>query len=155
MSIPKINEIYRHFKGNLYQVLNMAQHSETGELLVIYQALYGEEKVYARPLEMFMEKVDREKYPDCTQEYRFELQEDINDTENNIDPKVLEFIDADSYEEKLNILVGIRHRVTTGMLTTMAIVCDVNLPDGDVVEQYEALKFALVTKERYECNRLR
>ena len=69
------NRVYRHFKGDYYIVVDVAEHSETGEKLVIYRALYGEGKLYARPYEMFMSKVDREKYPNVEQEYRFQLQD--------------------------------------------------------------------------------
>lgn len=63
--------VVRHFKGCLYQILTQATHSETGEELVIYTSL-TEKKTCARPKKMFLSRVDREKYPDAAQVYRFE-----------------------------------------------------------------------------------
>lgn len=181
--IPKAHEIYKHFKGNLYQIIAVAEHTETGEQLVVYQAMYGSFQIYARPLPMFIGKVDRQKYPEASQEYRFELQgpdsgrqaEALNKADRNqpgdaahttanaaedpeevvLDPMVLEFLDADTYEERLNILAGIHHRVTDDMLTTMAISCDVEVPEGSLEERYDSLRNCLLTLEKYECNRLR
>lgn len=237
--IPKPHEIYKHFKGNLYQITAIAEHTETGETLVVYQAMYGDFKTYARPLDMFISLVDRDKYPDAAQEFRFELQgpdaarqraelgtgrrtdsappllgsatplpdgvkplresvkplaagmahpaerraeppgggqtqggkgalpgaswqdragsveQEAPEEELNIDPQVLEFLDADSYEQRLNILTGLHHRITDDMITTMAIACDVEIGEDDIEERYESLKMCLLTMERYECNRLR
>ena len=213
--LPKVHEIYKHFKGNLYQITAIAEHTETGEILVIYQAMYGEFKTYARPLSMFISRVDREKYPEVTQEFRFELQgpeaerqraalgvpsgaaadrkvafvqekaaADLKETfvqekaaadrkvasarekekaadqstaegEFQLDPGVLEFLDADSYEEKLNILAGLHHRITDHMLTTMAISCDIEVGEGDIEERYSQLRNCLLTLQKYECKRLR
>lgn len=73
--LPIIGRIYRHYKGDYYIVRAIATHSETGEQMVIYQALYGDGELWARPLTLFMDKIDHVKHPDVKQENRFELQE--------------------------------------------------------------------------------
>ena len=75
MNQLKINGIYRHFKGDYYIVEDVAIHSETKEKYIVYRGLYGDGKLYIRPYDMFMSEVDREKYPNVEQKYRFELQD--------------------------------------------------------------------------------
>lgn len=154
--IPKAGETYRHFKGNLYKVIAIAKHTETEEELVIYQSVEHLQEIYARPLEMFTGKVDKEKYPQSVQEYRFERYDSMQNSEEvNIDPMVLEFLEADTYEQKLNILAGLHHRITDEMITTMAVASDVEVAEGDLEERYESLKACLLTFDKYECSRLR
>lgn len=191
--IPKAQEIYKHFKGNLYQIVAVATHTETEEQMVVYQAMYGDFKIYVRPLHMFVSKVDKEKYPEATQEYRFELQgragecmdnvetveeipvfeekvapETLNiqvpvnakesaweEDELQIDPMVLEFLDAKTHQERLNILASLHHRITDSMLFTMAIASDIELSEGSTEEKYEELKNCLLTLDRYEIQRLK
>ena len=77
-------DFYRHFKGKIYQIRELAKHSETGEDMVVYQGMYPPFQVWVRPLSMFLDSVDHEKYPECRQQYRFEevvfqntLQQDV------------------------------------------------------------------------------
>lgn len=201
--IPQSGEIYRHFKNRLYQVIAVATHSETGEKLVIYQALYGDYQVYARPFAMFMSEVDHEKYPEVTQKYRFELvnreelagagsgcaeqenaqkhaqaapstiPDEVQETEaeeltdqirvsqmeqslsEEVNPKLMQFFDADTLEEKYNILVSMRDEVDDHLINSMAVVLDVVIPEGPVADRYEQLKACIRTKQRYETQRMR
>ena len=209
-SNPLPEEFYRHFKGNLYQIKCIALHSETGEPLVIYQAMYGTYKTYARPLAMFMEEVDHVKYPDVTQKYRFEKVELVDAQEKScvlqgvetlgtlkevetlgtskeveisgttkvdescftqktdassaaeatdpseipLDPKILEFLDARTYDEKLTILSSIHHRLTDDMIDIMSTATDIEVKPGSIEERYEEFKSCLVTMQHFECNRL-
>lgn len=63
---------YRHFKGNIYELENIAEHTETGESMAIYRDRNDNGMLYARPLDMFLSEVDKEKYPDAIQKYRFQ-----------------------------------------------------------------------------------
>lgn len=193
--IPQAGEIYQHFKGKLYRIVALATHTETGEQLVIYQALYGEFQVFARPLSMFLEKVDAKKYPDAAGKDRFmripmaeaaavsrpvaapsenpvELRPAAMSSENPVEPRpvaassensvepqpdpgLLAFLDADSYEEKLEVFAALEGKADLHMLNAIAASLDLELSEGSLEEQYDTLKSCLMTLERYECNRLR
>lgn len=204
---PKPGELYRHFKNKLYQIITVAQHSETGEKLVIYQALYGDFKTYARPLDMFVSEVDHEKYPDAGQVYRFEkvvpeqkagseqktgseqkagseqkvepeqkavteqkdgcgntgsyagsqaISQENNDNAERINPGLLEFLDAETFDEKYNVLVSIRDNIDDKLIDDIAVVMDVVIPEGKLMDRYDDLKNTIRTRQRYEfSNRLR
>lgn len=190
---PRPQEIYRHFKGNIYQIITLARHSETGMKMVVYQQLYAPYEVYVRPLEMFMSRIDTRKYPNEKQMHRFEKldvrgeesvekpretsaetlnrilgrgkkevqaaavgEKDAGNTEENgLDPGLLEFLDADSYEKKLQILSSLHSRITDAMIDTMAVSIDMEIKEGDIETRYSEMKNCLITMERFECNRLR
>lgn len=190
---PKPQEIYRHFKGNVYQIITIARHSETKMKMVVYQQLYAPYEVYVRPLDMFMSKIDTKKYPNEKQVFRFEKldirgedrieppKESSAETLNRIlnrgkkenesaegivktdekeeafelDPGLVAFLDADSYEKKLQILSSIHNRITDAMIDTMAVSLDTEVKEGDIETRYAEIRNCLITMERFECNRLR
>lgn len=226
--IPKPGQIYRHFKNKLYQVITVATHTESGEPLVIYQALYGDFKTYARPLTMFVSEVDKIKYPESLQKYRFErVKFDGEDTEfavndkinthsqveknetfdyNNesektvkqvndekevkeekeenqknkdivnpeniaeglsddfnriqeetgtINPILLEFLEADSYQEKLEILLHRKKFINDKILNDMSVSMDCTLENGNFEDKFQGFVFCLQTYSRFEDRRLR
>lgn len=201
---PTPNEIYRHFKGNLYKIMTIAKNSETMEEMVVYQALYGNYDIYVRPLDMFMSDVDMEKYPDAAQKKRFQLVSEAfdvtgsgsasssasgsadalasattsdsanstgsglarNDSTDTVQacesahpllkPEVEAFLDADSVEERRDILISIHSKATQEDITIMSSVMDIEIDSQlDYEERYRQLLHCLDTRSRFETLRLR
>ena len=76
-----VGKTYRHISGNYYRVICIAKDSETprGEeprQVIVYESLGNDHSIWVRPYQLFQEKVDKKKYPNCMQEYRFELVDD-------------------------------------------------------------------------------
>ena len=144
--IPKKGEIYKHFKGNLYEVLTIAKHTETMEDMVVYREVDGE-KTYVRPLEMFVSKVDKEKYPDVLQIYRFELQDEKSKL------SIMDFLDLSTATEKIQYLETMKDSITEEFIGIAAQSLDFVENDGSLDERYRALLQYLRTVERYEKRR--
>ena len=147
LRVPKKGEIYKHFKGNLYEVLAIAMHTETMEDMVVYREVDGE-KTYARPLEMFVSKMDKEKYPNVTQEFRFEL---LKKPEDN--SLIMDFLDLSTATEKNQYLETMKDSLTEEFIGIAAQSLEFVENDGSLDERYRALVQYLRTVERYEKRR--
>lgn len=225
--IPAPYEQYHHFKGKDYQVIALATKEDDGQQLVIYQQLYDDHKIWARSLESFLGKVDRTKYPDAVQKYRFaRIGEEIETVEpitqaraesapqepasavaatqhaakdtteeqckaqgnsldgqsdclddqseytdqqggsldnpedgdlEGMDPRILDFLDATSNRDRLDILARLHHDITDEMIDTLAVVSGLEIAPGPIEDRYHDLRDCLLTISRYELegNRLR
>lgn len=173
---PEPGEIYTHFKGRKYQILHLAIHTETEEELVIYQAMYGTRKIYARPLAMFLSPVDREKYPDVEQHNRFELtgraksgkraddgtafvthskMAEDGDAESDQTSLIFSFLDCESNEEKLRFLYQHRAEVTDSFLMTAGESVGCTVTEKTTELRFEEVMNYLRMKIKYETGRLR
>lgn len=180
--IPKPGEFYRHFKNKMYQIIAVAIHSETGEKLVVYQALYGDFAVYARPLAMFMEAVDKEKYPEAVQKDRFQQvfpgrekegaffkkEEEVPPSERQLkipqppeeeterlNPLLMKFLDADTCGEQLAVLQMMKGKVGQMEVDNLYVSLDMKPCEGTVEEQLDDLKRFLNMQQRFDASRLR
>ncbi len=175
---PRSGDFYRHFKDKMYQVIAVAVHSETGEEMVVYQALYGSFGIYVRPLTMFNSEVDREKYPEAKQKFRFEkmdlgsgdpVEEDqtplVSVRQSQVDAppdpcfhennNLLAFLDAGTYHDKLEILEERKDRFSPEELMAICEIMEVGRPDSEPEEKYYAVKRYLELQNKYEGARLR
>ena len=172
-AVPKPGEFYRHFKNRMYQIIAVATHSETGEKMVVYQALYGSFSVWVRPLSMFMEEVDHEKYPDAGQKYRFEpvnpgqtarepvpagekAEAIVLGEDDEFDIILLDSEEEDeSFEERMAILQRMKGKAGQREVDSLCLCLDVKPSEGTIEEQLEDIKQCLRMQQRYDASRLR
>lgn len=112
--------IYKHFKGNLYEVLGTVCHSETEEVFVLYRALYGDYGLWVRPFEMFCGKVDKVAYPQAEQEYRFEKVRKGEETSSNLGLKCDFDCAANDLCEAKRQIDSILHKLEATLKTLLA-----------------------------------
>lgn len=161
--IPQPGERYRNFKDELYQVITVAMHSETEEELVIYQALYDDFAVYAKPLALFMKEVDRKQYPDVQQKNCLEKAESNRETaktESELPKKqtvlpdrtkvLLGFLDCESSEEKLEYLRRMKKYIDDRMMNDISFALDIVIEEGELDDRIRTLENCLKTFCRYE-----
>lgn len=173
-------EFYRHFKNKLYQIITVASHSETGEQMVVYQALYGDFKTYVRPLGMFLGEVDHQKYPEAGQTYRFErvmaagteqtpgepfakefpTAETVRCDEKATVPQMphpglLRFLDAGTYEERMACFIELEKTAGQAELDSIYVVLDMKPQTGTIPEQLEGIRHYLNVQKYYDGGHLR
>jgi len=147
-SNPMAGEVYRHSKGKMYKVQGIAVHFETGEAMVIYQEMYGDNITYVRPYESFVEN------------FTFTptgIQTDDTPTEKEPqESPMLRFLDTDDFDEKYEILCNIpKADIDDVLVDNLAVTLDVVIPDGPIEQRFSELKTCVRTRKKYESLRLR
>ncbi|HIZ81566.1 MAG TPA: DUF1653 domain-containing protein [Candidatus Mediterraneibacter pullistercoris] len=162
--IPKKGDIYKHFKGKKYKILELAVCTETGEDMVIFESAGGTRRVYASFLETFLCPLDPGKYPDSEQKYRFELCRDREMQERSgaemkrhgsTTALILDFLELVDNEERIRFLQKHQAQIDSRFLTAAAESLEFAENYETVEERYAALMRFLKTKAKYESRRLR
>ncbi len=158
----EIGRIYRDMNDNPYQIKAIAYHSETMEKMVVYQALYGDFLYYVSSCEKFIREICQKesgKLPDPVELFeepeKIEEPDDADDTDEQADPFLIKFLDAENFQEKLNILAYLKPSLDDRMIDTMAASMEVEVPKGSLDERYESLCSCIRTRAKYECTRPR
>lgn len=180
--IPGPGEMYVDQEGKPYQILCVAEHFDTEEKMVVYQALYGTFEFLIRPLGIFMRKMERTQKMTVSEEHssmKGKSREKIDfDTkkpgkeqeisrpdktitaysqarEEQADPALLEFLDADTLEEKYQVIKNLQHSITDRLIDDFAVTLDLVIPDGRLDDRYQQLLSSVRTMQKFETTRFR
>jgi hypothetical protein len=166
--MPQPGQIYHHQKDKPYQIITVAEHIETGEKLVVYQQLYGDFKTYIKSLERFLAEIASAQGEDTVQKDSKQQREEqtekqINDAESSpreemkqeINSILMEFLDADSYYRKLEIISSNKKHITDRLINDMAVALDCTIEEGPIDQRIQGLIVCLQAMCRFENKRLR
>lgn len=152
-------QIYKHIKGGLYQIITVAEHEKTAELMVVYQALYGNFKVYVSSMQSFLESVE-----ECISDKEDNSIKKESPKEEKINKKIesddkndwlCRFLDADTEEEKLEIFTCMKDKVDDRILTNIAFSLDIVVDEGTIEERYESIVNCLRNIIKFQGSRTR
>ena len=164
--IPGPGEKYMDKNGKPYQIVCVAAHTETGEKMVVYQSLCEAFACFVRPLGMFLEEAHK-KHPDKPGETEKEAQEESESFSENIwkkeksaeegqaNPALLEFLDADTLEQKYQIIKSVGSSVTDRLIDDFAVPLYIFIPEGNVETRYQQLLSSVRTMQKFETTRFR
>lgn len=179
-TMPGPGELYTDQEGNLFQVICVAENIDTEEKMVVYQALHGAFACLIRPLGMFMRKMELQKFsenlpkrqpvpekkaPETDAEkprresVRFQPKEKTNEyqqpEEEQADPALMAFLDADTMEKKYKLIKSLQYSITDRLIDDFAVTLDIVIPDGRLDDRYQQLLSSVRTMQKFETTRFR
>lgn len=181
-NIPGPGEMYKDREGKPYQILCVAEHFDTEEKMVVYQALYGAFEFLVRPLGIFVRNMERAQKATVPKEHnsiKAECREKTDSDSEKIqkeqktfepdqtlpadrqteggqaDPALLEFLDADTLEEKYQVIKSMQHSITDRLIDNFAVTLDLVIPDGRLDDRYQELLSSMRTMQKFETARFR
>lgn len=179
-TMPGPGELYTDQEGNLYQVICVAEYIDTEEKMVVYQALHGAFACLIRPLGMFMRKMElqkssenlpkqqpvpEKKAPEADAEkpqrepVRFQPKEKTSEyqqpEEEQANPVLMAFLDADTMEEKYKLIKSLQYSITDRLIDDFAVTLDIVIPDGRLDDRYQQLLSSVRTMQKFEFTRFR
>ena len=140
---PQVQQEYRFEKlQSPAWELNMVQETQ-------------EQQIPAQQTNVYVKQENEPEEKKLEQQSAEKVMEPENQEESALDPGLMKFLEADTYEAKLEILSMLHPRITDDMIDTMAVSLDIEVKSGDIEQRYSEILNCLLTMERFECNRLR
>ncbi|NLJ95970.1 MAG: DUF1653 domain-containing protein [Clostridiales bacterium] len=170
---PEPGKIFYLAEDKPYQIITMGIHKETGESMVIYQALYGEFKTFVLPLSRFLNEVKTDVFQIHNQDNKKSISPMIdnkqktllesekketeeqhdNEPEDEVNAVLIDFLDANTYSKKLEVITSNLNDIDDRLINNMAVSLDCTVEDGPIDQRLQELIYCLNQKSRFEDKR--